>query len=369
MILTRRGWLSHDEVREGDETLGYNFELKRSEWTKIIRIGHLQNADVLRIGHKRWSAKVTPSHRWVIEKRTRPAEYDPVCPECGREFEISKGNALAVHMAKAHGKKPEYMRQNERMQDFVTTSELVHNDRLRLSAPADTDGSIDISMDEAALMGWIAGDGSIQEPKHRVAHTMWVFQSKPNRIEQIRDLLYRIEAPYSLYMDRPKGPNGWRRHSFRLQPGYGRDLLKRSRWQKGPELFVASLSTEQREAWLEAMIDAEGSKNMQPGYTKPRTVIYQRDGETQDAIKLAVYLNGYRPSVSAVVHTHERAKNWSPMAQIGLNKPYVSVGALTVELLEPQDVWCVTTEIGSWTAEQEGHIFLTGNSNASWGCH
>jgi SLT domain-containing protein len=31
------------------------------------------------------------------------------------------------------------------------------------------------------------------------------------------------------------------------------------------------------------------------------------------------------------------------------------------------DVWCVTTELGSWTAREDDHVFLTGNSNAAKG--
>jgi hypothetical protein len=32
-----------------------------------------------------------------------------------------------------------------------------------------------------------------------------------------------------------------------------------------------------------------------------------------------------------------------------------------------QDVWCVTTTLGTWTAKQEGHVFLTGNSGCGKG--
>lgn len=366
MILTKRGLLRHDKVEVGDETIGYNFETGANEWTKITRVVHFEDADVVRIGNKRWGTTVTRNHRWVADKRTHPAEYGPVCSECGREFRVSKGNALAVHMAKAHGQNLEVER-GDRPERFIETGELVHNDRLRLAAAADTESHIDISVDEAAIMAWVAGDGSIQKPQHRVAHTLWIYQSKPDKVEEIRELLDRAEVPYSEYVDNRETSPGYHRHSFRLQPNYGRELLERSEYQQGAERFVARLSTKQREAWLQAMIDAEGTQSMRPGYTQPRTVIYQRDGELQDAIKLAVYLKGYRPSISALVHSHERAANWSPMGTVGLNKPHVGVGGLTIEDAGIEDVWCVTTELGSWTAEDNGHIFLTGNSNAQAG--
>src|SRR5438874_693698 len=41
MILTRRGWLKHDEVQVGDQTVGYNETTGRSEWTPVTAVVHL----------------------------------------------------------------------------------------------------------------------------------------------------------------------------------------------------------------------------------------------------------------------------------------------------------------------------------------
>jgi hypothetical protein len=68
--------------------------------------------------------------------------------------------------------------------------------------------------------------------------------------------------------------------------------------ETGPEAFVLALSADQRAAWLDVMIDAEG--NRQAGKKSEHSEfvrVTQADGQTQDAIKLAVYLEGYRPTL------------------------------------------------------------------------
>jgi hypothetical protein len=64
---------------------------------------------------------------------------------------------------------------------------------------------------------------------------------------------------------------------------------------------------------------------------------------------LAIYLEGYRPSV------YKRAdKRYGTVMVRNPGFFYEDAGE--------QDVWCITTELGSFTAEQNGHIHLTGTS-------
>jgi hypothetical protein len=79
-ILTKRGWLAHDLVQAGDETLGYNPQTGRSEWTVITAVHHYNDQEVWRIGNVHWHAEVTPNHRWWSDTRLKrrpgvPDEY------------------------------------------------------------------------------------------------------------------------------------------------------------------------------------------------------------------------------------------------------------------------------------------------------
>ena len=64
-VLTRDGWKSHAEVAPGDETIGFNPATQRSEWTPITAVHHYDDAPLVRLSSKSWSAVCTPNHRWM----------------------------------------------------------------------------------------------------------------------------------------------------------------------------------------------------------------------------------------------------------------------------------------------------------------
>jgi WXG100 family type VII secretion target len=227
MILTRRGWLKHDEVRPGDETVGYNPATRHSEWTRVTRVVHHDDVPLLRLGNSRWHATTTPNHRWLNLPR------------------IS----------------------GSREPQFVSTGEISGRHRVLLSAPA-------------------------------------------------------VTTP--------------------CEADPGSDAVAR----------VLAMSGEQRAAWLEAIIDAEGTRQA------PATEL--------DAVALAVYLSGARPCVLHSTRPN-RPQTWQADARVRPNGPVVTGNVLAVEDAGRADVWCVTTELGTWTAREDEHIFLTGNSNAAKG--
>jgi hypothetical protein len=67
-IVTDRGVLSHDEVKPGDETLGYNLVTGREEWCRVVKVMHYENMPVVRIGGNGWHAECTPNHKWLVER-------------------------------------------------------------------------------------------------------------------------------------------------------------------------------------------------------------------------------------------------------------------------------------------------------------
>jgi len=339
-ILTRRGWLAHDQVRPGDQTIGYNPDSGRSEWTLITAVHHYDDAEVWRIGNNRWHADVTPDHRWWSDTET----------ETGTRGE------------------------------FVRTRDLGAHHRIRLAAPADTDGIPGLFLHECAIIGWLMGDGHVGKGQnHGVPADCWearIYQSKPGQVIKIRALLAGI--PHT-ERTRQRGPVRMLSHEFRLSRAYANDLLKRAHWgEMTPEEFVLALSPDQRIAWLAAMIDAEGnhikdtvaergpSRGARPA-PGTFTRISQVDGPMQDAITLAVYLDGWNPSRSPVQPETSRQAHQQPAANIGMRRPHVTAGrSHTVTILGKFAVWCVSTKLGSWTADQDKHVFLTGNSTG-WG--
>jgi len=124
MILTRRGWVKRDDVRVGDETIGYNLATGRSQWTRITAVRHYEDAPLMLIGNARWHATVTPQHMWVnlprisvpkqlvtgeschlCEWPASPALREPLasCPECGWTPASVSVNGVQIHRARKHG--------------------------------------------------------------------------------------------------------------------------------------------------------------------------------------------------------------------------------------------------------------------------
>jgi hypothetical protein len=418
-ILTRKGWLTCDGVKPGDETIGYNFKTGRSEWTRITHLYCYEDAEVWRVGNKHWHANVTPNHRWWSDTRiVRSPEDMTECPECGwagrrdREGIPATPRSISTHRGRMHGIKGEPF--TAYRGEFVRTADLRGEHRIRLAAPADTDGIPGLSMEDVRVIAWLQGDGHVSRvlakpgtcpecgwlpgtgrkphrgavaqrgnsvavhraKKHGLGKDVtqgepagWdgsIYQSKPAQVVKLQALLADID--HSEFI-RERGGNTMPAHQFRLRRVYVTDLMKRSRLaETSPESFVLALSPDQRAAWLDSMIDAEGYRQpvvlaeggKRHGASGEFVRIAQVDGSLQDAIKLAVYLEGYRPTFSPL---SAKSRGYQPSGHVGMARPHVAPSMFTEhEVLERQPVWCVTTELGTWTAEQDGLPFLTGNS-------
>ena len=159
-ILTRRGWLAHDRVKTGDETIGYNPATRRSEWTPIIKVDHSDDVPVWRIGHAGWHANVTPNHRWFSDTEHTVVDGHTSCPECGwvpRGVKMPQ-RGVQVHRKKIHGLDGGLDR-TEYREEFIRTGDMGSHHRLRLAAPADTDGIPSLSVNGVAIIAWLQGTG------------------------------------------------------------------------------------------------------------------------------------------------------------------------------------------------------------------
>lgn len=257
LILTKRGVLKHDAVEVGDETIGFDPATGRGKWTRITRVVHHEDAELVRMSNSRWSATTTPNHRWLNLPRVnvRRSDLPVICPECGWAPRAAHQpeNGVAVHRRKKHGfVSPKQENRYENEPGFVATQDVGSRDRILLTAPAATESTLEISVPEAAVLGWIAGDGHVETRQHRP--TMSIAQSKPEMVAKIRRLLDGV--PHAVYVDDRGGCGP--RHQFRLDHDYAQDLLRRAGNPKSDAVAqVLAMSSGQRAAWLEAVIDAE----------------------------------------------------------------------------------------------------------------
>jgi len=319
MILTKRGWLKHDEVRIGDETPGLT-ATGRTEWTRISAIHHPGKQKVYRLGHSRWSFLCTSDHRWAVGKRNRRANQygEPVMVEAK---DITKDSVIYVAGELA----------DENI-SFLT------DDEVRILAWIQSDGYLKVAQSTGGPSQ--GRDGSKRQVNASIQ------QAKPQCVEEIKELLR--DVPHGVGV-RP-GVNHETAYDFRLSSPWTRDLLSRARLLDGGiEDFVLRLPAAQRHIWLDTFWKAEGHMN-----GKARCITQKR-GEKADAIALAGYLCGYRVSVT----THTKG---SGVVKILLSH-VTDVGTNTMTMTEhsEEEVWCVTTENGNWTARQGDVTANTGN--------
>jgi hypothetical protein len=359
--LTRNGWKRHDEIRVGDMTLGYNPASRRLEWTEITAVVVKPPEPVIEIGRRGWKVRTTPKHRWWSERLTsEPVPARTVCPECGatggKRGRFVSTRAVTTHLAKAHGILRE-VPATTRVEEFVTSDSITTAHRLRVAANADTEGNDAITPDEAAIVGWLLTDGHIHRKGGTLAAS--IYQSKPAMVPVVDALL--AEVPHTRTIRARPGTN-YPSVTWYLHARYAHDLLARSRVEElGPEAFVLGLSAKQRARWLEAAWQAEGS-TWKSGEEGELRQLAQRDGPVQDAIVLAAYLEGYRPTRRRLARV---ADHHQPAQMIGLARPWIGGTVLFRRDLGDQPVWCVQTGLGTWTMRQSGHVMVTGNS--TWG--
>lgn len=66
-ILTQRGWLKYNELKPGDQTIGYDQGV--SKWTPVLGSKVYDTAPLVSFGDSRWSVQCTDQHKWLVNDR------------------------------------------------------------------------------------------------------------------------------------------------------------------------------------------------------------------------------------------------------------------------------------------------------------
>lgn len=325
-ILTQRGWITYDQVVPGvDKTIGYNQKTGKNEWTTITHVQKYEDAPVEEWSHNTLKFRATPNHRWLVDRR--------------------QGNQNNRRYTEP------YMEEQQNL-----TSE----NRLILSQPFQNNQvSSEITPREAGIIGWLVTDGTIKRgkgegPSQGVDRVKRGFQARIIQKnlagkEHIEELLQYVK--HSVY-EYPKA-NGT--VVYHICPQFARNLWgKADLDNKTLTEFVLGLTDEAREEWNKAVYLAEGTKS-------EKQVLTQNRGEVYDALVLSTYLQGYLPGVSSN-GVFEGIRGTNENMKIHFTRPRRGLQTIKKKNIENQDVWCPTTELGTWTARQGDSVFLTGNS-------
>jgi len=336
-ILTKRGWLSHTEVREGDETLGYNFDTGKSEWTEVKGVHVYDDAEIFKLSNGHKTFYCTEDHRWVADN--------------------GRGGP--------RGAKPKIIYANE-----FTTGEK----RIILSAPAEG-GALNISDEEAYLLGWILGDGSIKRSEFvgapsqssgaRVGCGVYIYQTKPSGVGLISSALEGV--PHSKYKITKRGQHVWK-----LDSEYSRDLLERAgiydKETFDPWELAFGLTLNAREKMIRGLDEADGkNKKSLRNNGKIDVAIVQSAGSPVAELIIALgYLTGKYSRNTVFTSEILDPTRWqkNPVKVVWHQPGRMTNQRASLEYESTGQVWCVTTDLGTWTMKQEHDNVpvLTGNT-------
>ena len=317
--LTREGWKPPEKLTVGEDVLVYDMTTDRTVWSPLEAIHEYAEQPVYRVGHSRWSMLATASHRWAVRRKPWPGG--------------APGRAIR------------------------TTVELSHGEPHLITArPVVADVSA-VDARDAALLGWLATDGSIAwtggsyrgrrdgpYPTARIQQSKYVQEvrrlvgdfgserlTSPARIQIIKGRQYacRDGFVWSLHA-------AWRNRVFGLLDIYGKADLVR---------VPAALGQIERRAMYEAMMAANGST------TRATHDFATGHPAVMDTFQALAALLGLP---LGPVRRQGRCLHVSVRA----TEPVIK----TVVLEGREDVWCPQTAYGTWVCRLDGQVSITGNS-------
>lgn len=329
-ILTRTGFKGYAAVEIGEEVLAYDKDLDQTVWTPLeaVRI-FMEDFPTVRMRSRSFEAICTPDHTWAVERKGK-----------------------RVHADRRVLKK---------------THDLKTSDSIIVAAKAEG-GNHPLTAEEAALIGWLATDGTVRESYVKYHGRVYgpyprasIAQSKPQFLDELRELVTATGGTVTTSAPRQRDfgshvSDCLPQHRFNLSARMTRSLIEKARlgnWEDLPKL-VPLLSQSARAAMLDAMLKGDGACRRSNSWVFGQKA---KPG-VMEAFELLATLEGYalgKPRTSSVGEV--------PLRQIRKNR-LVNYHYLTVEPGEAQPVWCPTTRYGTWVMKLDGVITITGNTRA-----
>jgi hypothetical protein len=329
-ILTRSGWRFYDELTIGEPVLAYDPETDRCRWTPLedVRV-YREPVQTVRLRSRSFDAVCTPDHSWAVAGAT------------------------------GHRRRRTYRALRQAQQ-------LARGSSIIVAAPAEG-GDSPLTPREAALLGWLATDGTIDDRVVRYRGRPYgpyrratINQSKQHYVAEIRALVggdgqehvaRARTRDFGTYVSEclPQ-------HKFDLTAAFTRDLLAKAGWAAWTDLpqIVLSLTQPARAAMLHAMLKGDGARR-----GAARWVFGQKAKPgVSEAFTLLATLEGCalgRPRVAS--------RGDVPVQSMRVNR-LATVAYLRMEPSEPVPVWCPTTALGTWVMRQDGYVTITGNTRS-----
>jgi 3-hydroxymyristoyl/3-hydroxydecanoyl-(acyl carrier protein) dehydratase len=325
-ILTRSGFRRCDELQIGEEVLAYDAKPDICRWTPLRAVNVFERQPTLELSSRSFHAVCTNEHTWAV---------------------------------RLWSKTPEQRRliQTRELTDFASHS----GNAIIVAAPAES-GLLDLTPNEAAILGWSSTDGWIdREGEYQRVN---IIQSKPTHMERIRTLVDGASFEFTRLAGTRTFPHGGTSvtlpsHRFALKAAAGRRLFERARIRGREDLpnLVTRLTSEARAAMLEAMLQADAHQRTSPVGRTGRTFGFgQQNPHVLEAFQILCVLEGKalgRPQFGPEPGFVRQTVRSNRVADLG----HLQIGTGPVT-----DVWCPTTDFGTWVSRRNNFVTITGNT-------
>lgn len=305
-ILTAEGWKSVDDLVEGEPVYAADTTTGQLVKTPLRKINRYSDAPVNTYSTRGFNVTTTANHKWVVDRR------------------------------------------KEDMIKLVEAHDIKHDDKIMLAYPYLSNHDDGYTDEEVQLISWVVTDGHLHREVRGIL--MQIMQEKPQYVEEIKKLM----TSFSHSVDTRPGVNYATAYTWRVHAEDARRVWDKSGIGDEKEnlcQWVLSLNTRHIEMFVDILNKAEGHFN------DGAWVVTQKHGHTADAYRLAASLCGkyvtsseYREGGISKYRIHK--------------KTFVTAQKLVVKDAGSCDVWCPTTDYGTWvTQDENGSIIVTGNSN------
>lgn len=299
-VLTPQGFKNQNELSVGDVVYSYKDGTLVED---VIKYKHyISKAEVAKFGDSKKSIRSTRNHRWLTSGRGKDVVF-------------------------------------KELQEFSTETKIL------ATAPY-VGGKGGVSIQVAEFIGWLLSDGSTSGGKFSIA------QSKNKFYLDVEACLKAVGLNYNKYTSTRE--NGNDVYIYQLKSGEVRNLLasvgvdEANKHEFNWSSWVLELSRNSLRAFVEAFWKADGYNTLEESF-----VIRQNEGNIQEGVMLAMYLLGEgRVKVEGSGKCKVLRKH---------KTPYIGTQRKRVLETTVEDVFCLTTENGSFVIKQDEEILLTGN--------
>lgn len=331
--LTKRGWLDINEINETDTILSYSEELLK--WSSIKSIYRAEYDGLMhKLTNKYLDSLITPNHKIVCERGLVPIEF------------------------------------------------LLESDRVVLMGKPIADTETNEYSDKLVeLIGWVTTDGNYERYDSGELKAIRIYQNSGAKADRIRDCLDTLGLSYSenLSAITSAGNTNMCFYIHKNSVSIISDIMPDKDISMN---FITSLTSNQREILINAMVDGDGWRT---GNNKQYIRYTQKSKEHMELFQVLCTLSGRRSKIHKHTHmsfgkqveyyninVYSTRKNKTRGECINMHggkrngREHVGSGKVNHQN-EPTTyykgmVWCPETEYGCFIARRNDTVFLTGNT-------